>query len=319
MLFPPFAWSPFWAPTQPVKKNRIALRHFSGPAAYAGKMNPLRVAHLTDLHVGRVTPMHVQKHAVELTNAKSPDLVVITGDFVCHSQLYLDELTHLISSYNAPVIVVLGNHDHWAGSSEVKTALQRGHALVLSNQNTTLTLRGQRIQIVGLDDSYTGHAQIDKAVKGLLPNLPTLGLSHIAEEADRLWLNGIPLVLSGHTHGGQITVARLHEITLGKIGGHRYIHGLYGNRKAIGPTGAVYVGAGIGASCMPFRIGERGRREIAFFELGAAQGAFAEHHDEQRPLNGRNISSKKLQKRIARVTANRERRASRRTTELKLF
>lgn len=268
MLFPPFAWSPFWtSPHLPEKKkNRIALRRFSGPAAYVGKMNALRVAHLTDLHVGRITPMQVQKHAVELTNAKSPDLVVITGDFVCHSQLYLDELTHLIASYKAPVVAVLGNHDHWAGGNEVKAAIERAHALVLSNQNTTLTLKGQRIQVVGLDDSYTGHAQIEKAIKGLSPNLPTLGLSHIAEEADRLWSYGVPLVLSGHTHGGQITVAKLHEITLGKIGGHRYIHGLYGDRKAASQKGAVYVSAGIGASCMPFRIGDRGRREIAFFE-----------------------------------------------------
>jgi hypothetical protein len=93
-------------------------------------------------------------------------------------------------------------------------------------------------------------------------------------------------VLSGHTHGGQLTVARLHEFTLGRLGGHRYVHGLYGQRAlAARPVGAVYVGAGIGAAVLPFRVGDRGNREIAIFELGLTVGAFDEHHAEQAALN----------------------------------
>jgi hypothetical protein len=200
--------------------------------------------------------------------------VLVTGDFVCHSQLYLDQLTHLMGGFSAPVIAVLGNHDYWAGAEEVCLALRRAGVEVLRNQNTTLTVRGQRIQIVGLDDAYTGHARRDKAVAGLRPDLPSLALSHIAEEADLLWPHGIPLVLSGHTHGGQITLARLHEITLGKIGGHKYVHGLYGSRQANDNAGAVYVGAGIGAAVMPLRIGERGKREVTIFELGTQARRF---------------------------------------------
>ncbi|HEX7599892.1 MAG TPA: metallophosphoesterase, partial [Polyangia bacterium] len=79
-------------------------------------MTPLRIAHLTDQHVGRITPFAIQREAVALTNAERPDLVVITGDFVCHSQLYLDQLVELVSEFQAPVIGVLGNHDHWAGA-----------------------------------------------------------------------------------------------------------------------------------------------------------------------------------------------------------
>ena len=92
---------------------------------------------------------------------------------------------------------------------------------------------------------------------------------------------GVSLVLSGHTHAGQITYARLHELTVGRIAGHKYIHGLYGDRKR---QGAVYVGAGVGASIMPIRLGDRGRRELTLFELGAKPGSFAEHHTEQ-PLS----------------------------------
>jgi hypothetical protein len=98
---------------------------------------------------------------------------------------------------------------------------------VLCNRHTTITLRHERLQIVGLDDAYTGHARRDEAVKGLRHDLPSIALSHIAEEADGLWRHGVPLVLSGHTHAGQVTLARLHEFAVGRLGGHKYVHGLY--------------------------------------------------------------------------------------------
>ena len=144
--------------------------------------------------------------------------------------------------------------------------------------------------MVGLDDSYTDHHDVDAATRGLDLSHPILGLSHIAEDADALWSRGVPLVLSGHTHGGQITVARLNELALGHLIGHRYVHGLYGDRAG---HGAVYVGAGIGASVMPLRLGERGQRELTFFELGAEAGDFLEHHDEQPAFTGREISPAK--------------------------
>jgi predicted MPP superfamily phosphohydrolase len=279
-------------------------------------MDPMRVAHMTDLHVGRVTPFAVQKQARALVNAERPDLVLVTGDFVCHSQLYLDQLTDLMSGFSAPVVAVLGNHDYWAGAEEVVLALRRAGVEVLRNQNTVLHVGSQAIQLVGLDDAYTGHARRDKAVAGLRRDLPTLALSHIAEEADLLWPHGIPLVLSGHTHGGQITLARLHEITLGKIGGHKYLHGLYGTRMANDNAGAVYVGAGIGAAVMPLRFGERGQREVTMFELGIAPGNFDEHHEEQRAGAGRIVTDAKLQRRIARVHRKHAKRSSKRTMEL---
>jgi len=276
----------------------------------------MRIAHVTDLHVGRVTPFEIQREAQLLVNDQDPDLVLITGDFVCHSQLYLDQLTQLMEGFRAPVIAVLGNHDYWAGAEEVCQALRRAGVEVLRNQLTTITVRGQALQIVGLDDAYTGHARREKAVAGLRPELPSLALSHIAEEADFLWPYGIPLVLSGHTHGGQITLAGLHEITLGKIGGHKYLHGLYGTRQANDNGGAVYVGAGIGAAVMPLRIGDRGKREVTVFELGVSPGIFDEHHAEQPALPGRKVTARKLERRIAKVARKRERRANRQTQEM---
>jgi predicted MPP superfamily phosphohydrolase len=297
------------SPADERRFGKIQLRRFAGPAAYAEAMAPIRVAHLTDLHVGRVTPMHIHEEAVRITNASKPDVVVITGDFVCHSQKFLDELHAVVSAIEAPCICVLGNHDHWSGADEVEATLTRARALVLRNQHTIIHVRHQRMQIVGLDDAYTTHADRDRAVKGMRRDVPTLALSHIAEEADALWEHGIPLVLSGHTHAGQFTIARMHELALGHLVGHKYVHGLYGSRRH---DRAVYVGAGLGAAVMPVRIGARARREITIFELGAAPGTFAEDHEEQDALPGREPTARQMLKRFAQVQKKRLKRERRR-------
>lgn len=249
--------------------SKIRVRHFLGHEEHAQYLsNPIRVAHLTDQHVGRVTPLRVQVEALKQALAQDPDVVVLTGDFVCHSELYLDDLVELMKMIDRPAFAVLGNHDHWTNASAVKKALKKGGIEILENAHTTIRIRNDDLQLVGLDDAYTKHADINQATKGMKKNIATLGLSHIAEEADGLWQKGVPLVLSGHTHAGQITVAGLQELILKKVVGHKYIHGFYGHLDKSKPQGAVYVSAGIGAAVMPIRMGEKGKREVAIFELG---------------------------------------------------
>ena len=64
-----------WRPSHGARRYGIALRRFAGPATYRNQLSHLRIAHLTDLHVGRITPFEVQRTAVEMTNAEKPDLV----------------------------------------------------------------------------------------------------------------------------------------------------------------------------------------------------------------------------------------------------
>lgn len=270
----------------PDLRRRIELRRFAGTRRIAEALGrPLRVAHVSDQHVGFATPHRIQRRAIDLVNAQSPDLVVLTGDYVAHSLAYLDELEELLARLDAPKVGVLGNHDHWSGAAEVRSALRRAGVEVLDNASTVIELGGERLQLVGLDDAYTGHADIGAALRGLRADLPTLGLSHIAEEAEALWAAGVSLVLSGHTHSGQISVGGVHHVVLGALGGHRFVHGLYGCRLGQHARGAVYVSAGIGAAVVGMRVGERARREVALFELGALPGDFQEHHAEQAPLD----------------------------------
>jgi len=283
--------------------DRIELRRFAGHALHAGQLiRPIRVAHLTDLHVGRITPMKVQLAAVELANRQQPDLVALTGDFVCHGHAYLKDLAIVLSRFEAPMVAVLGNHDHWSGAAAVVQVLTDAGVTLLSNENTVISVNGQSLQIVGVDDAYTSHADVSRALTGLRAGLATIGLSHIAEEAEPLWRGGVPLVLSGHTHAGQITLARLNEIVMGRVAGYKYMHGLYGSRVDGPPSGAVYVGAGIGAGMMPLRIGDRARREVTIFEIGVPPGAIDEHHEEQTGRTGRPPSARARRRRAARVT-----------------
>ncbi len=288
--------------------RRFVVRRFAGPAAYAERMNPIRIAHVTDQHVGRVTPMRVQHRAIELVNAAKPDLVMLTGDFVCHGQGYLDALTEVLSGIEAPAFGVLGNHDHWSGGAAVKRALRDADVEVLGNAHTTIHVRHDPIVVLGLDDAYTGHADRSKALKGLPGHAPVVGLSHIAEEADGLWRGDVPLVLSGHTHAGQVTLAGLHELMVGRVVGHKYVHGLYGDREADAPKGSVYVGAGVGAAVVPLRMGKRARREVTIFELGVPLGSFDEDHPPQKPLPGRAPSERTRARRVASVVKKRARR-----------
>ena len=292
--------------------SSFRVRRFAGPAAHEESLEGVRLVHLTDLHVGRVTPFAVQQAAVQLTNDAAPDLVCITGDFVCHSQLYLDELQEVVASIDAPTVCVLGNHDYWSGAAAVQRSLERAGALVLKNAHTRINIRGQALQVVGVDDAYTGHADVRKATRGLNHNIPSVALSHIGEEADACWQAGVPLVLSGHTHAGQLTVARLNELAIGRVVGHKYVHGLYGKRDAdCPPQGAVYVGAGVGAAVIPWRVGDRAKREVTIFELGRSPKEVAEPLKEQVGMPGRVPSGRTRYRRAAVVQRKEERRTRR--------
>lgn len=276
--------------------NRLITRRFAGVESHRQLETPLLVAHLTDQHFGPATPHELQLEAVRRVNAAKPDLVVLTGDYVAHSLDHLDEIEEVLALLQGPTLAVLGNHDHWNGPLEVSRALARANVEVLSNAWTERTFRGQKLQVVGVDDAFTAHADVDKATKGLVQGVPTLGLSHVGEEADALWHQGVPLVLSGHTHSGQLAVGSMHRVLMGHLAGHRYVHGLYGQREGA-EEGALYVSAGIGSSRFGLRLGERARPEVALFDLGVAPGSIEEPDTEQKPVHGRVVSENTLRKR----------------------
>lgn len=221
----------------------------------------LKVAHLTDLHFGSVTPVALQRAAVALANAARPDVTLLTGDFVARGLSHLDRLTSVLSGIEGPRYAVLGNHDHWSGAGEVRRALVAAGIEILDNTWTLFGSGEDALALVGMDDYGTDNHDYHKATSGLRGR-PALAMSHNPEGAPLLWGRGASLVLSGHTHGGQVHVKELTRKLYTGMLKIRYLDGWYRELDH-----QVYVNPGVGSSVVPFRYGRPSMREVAILEL----------------------------------------------------
>jgi hypothetical protein len=212
--------------------------------------NGLRVAQLSDLHVGPRTARELIRAAVDEVNRFAPDLVVLTGDFLSHRKREVADLREQLGGLGAPTVAVLGNHDVWVDPRGATAAL-RGHGYeVLENQWTTLRLRGAPLSIVGVGDHLTGREDVRRATAGLPARATPLVLAHGPRTADRLRSLERPLLcLSGHTHGGQINIPILTPLLLGAIVREPYLQG----RFELGQV-QLYVNRGVGMSGIRVRV-----------------------------------------------------------------
>ena len=209
----------------------------------------LRVAQLSDVHVGPHTPVERSRAAVDASNAFHPDLVVLTGDFLSRDRDGVGLIGEQLAGLEAPTVAVLGNHDHWVDPQGAADSLEHLGYAVLRNQHTTLGLRGEPFTVVGVDDQVTGNADPAKALDGA-PEGSRLVLAHVPSTARRLARMGeTALCLSGHTHGGQIAVPILTPLVWA-LAGEPYRRGLF----RLGGV-QLYVNRGLGSSFLGFRVG----------------------------------------------------------------
>lgn len=221
----------------------------------------LRVAHLTDLHAGRATSDRLLEQSVQICLAARPDLVALTGDFVNHSLGRLPGLSRLIARLPRPCVATLGNHDHWSGADAVQAALERQGVVVLRNERARVRAGTRRVTVVGVDDGYTRHDDVDRAFDGLRRPGAALVLSHFPNTADEIAARGGRVVLSGHTHGGQVQIPHVTR-AIARLAGNRYLTGWY----AVGQA-RLFVNAGIGSSVVRLRVGARAQPEVAIIDL----------------------------------------------------
>src|SRR6185295_10422603 len=171
----------------------------------------VRIAHLSDIHVGNLTPASHIRAAIDTANAARPDLIALTGDYVCWRRHEVALAAHQLAGFEAPrVLAVLGNHDYFVSGSGMKSALERNGYEVLQNTTTVADVRGAPLTVVGIDDPVTRHDDLDAAFAG----------------APALARRGADLVLSGHTHGGQIYVKGITDRLMKRLGLH-YRRGMY--------------------------------------------------------------------------------------------
>ena len=208
----------------------------------------LKLVQLTDVHVGRATPAGRVRAAVAQANAFAPDLVLMTGDYLSHGERGLGLLREQLAGLQAPVLAVLGNHDHWVDADGATDVLVSLGYDVLRNQNTTLTLKGAPLTEIGLDDLVTGHADVPKGFRGAPRKGSRLVLAHVPRTAEYFEEYRASLCLSGHTHGGHVNIPGLTRAILrgmreNYIAGRFHVEGTQ-----------LYVSRGIGGAVMPFRI-----------------------------------------------------------------
>ncbi len=223
----------------------------------------LRVAQLSDLHVGPRTPLDRIRASIEQANGFEPDLVVLTGDYLCRDESGVGLMREQLAGLRAPTVAVLGNHDHWVDAQGASWALESLGYAVLRNQNTSLTLRGERFTVIGIDDLFTRHADPRKAFRGAARR-SRIALAHGPKTADVLARLGKPLLcLSGHTHGGQINIPGLTPILL-----KAFVHEPYDRGPFQVGRVQLYVNRGVGNSALRLRVNSP--PEVALMTLRAA-------------------------------------------------
>jgi hypothetical protein len=235
---------------------------------------PLRIAQLSDIHVGRNLTVAELQAFVARVNATVPDLICVTGDIAdspaADYAAFFPVLAELRARFG--VYAILGNHDHYAGADRVVAALRRWTSIrVLRDSAMTVDVDGAHLHVIGLDDrgrDWARGVQSDSRLAALLEaapaEMPVLLLAHRPDIFHQAAAAGVALTLSGHTHGGQLAIPwfggrrrNLAEFIT------RFDRGLYRWGDS-----CLYVNCGLGVTGQRIRLFTP--REISVFELTPA-------------------------------------------------
>lgn len=257
-----------------LKRTHTRLHFQSLPPALEG----LRVALLTDMHAGPRTPERLLARMVRMTMDAQPHLIAITGDLVtgdhAGSAEALPPVLDCLDELHAPlgVYVVPGNHDHGMGIDSWHAAVARHPVLTdLTNRARMVDVKTDgntgdvaRLCVAGVDDLTEGEPALDMLPPATQRDF-TILLAHQPDQAEhvRRLTDDIDLVLSGHTHGGQVRLPGIGAIVNSAVHEDLYEAGV--RRR---PWTQVYTSRGIGTVHLPIRF--LTRPEIAILELTAA-------------------------------------------------
>lgn len=213
---------------------------------------PLRVVQLTDIHAGIFMSRSDIRRCAAQVAALHPDLLVLTGDLISNSPVFLssclEELARVPTRYGT--FAALGNHEHWfAEWPELQTMFRRSGIPVLRNTHRVLESDNGPFALAGIEDLRAGHPDLQAALAGLDPSIPTILLSHRPAIFPKAAALGIAITLAGHYHGGQVKL-RLPSRDIRVI--HRrtpYAEGIYRIKNSY-----LYVSPGIGTTFIPIRL-----------------------------------------------------------------
>lgn len=272
-----------------IEPNRIEIERVDVPIAHlSSELEGLTIVQLSDIHLGRWVGQERVRRAVQLANSLQPDLVVLTGDFVYRSAEHAASCAQGLSRLRSRngVYAVLGNHDLWEGADEVAESLRRVGIEVLRDGEVAIEANGVRLWLLGVDDPGYGFTRgwgrdelesvwegglpwLRRALKALPPDEVKILLLHNPDFA-RVLPEGLDLILSGHSHGGQVRLPFLGPLFTGVR--REYASGL----RQEGATW-LYINRGIGVIFPPLRL--FCRPEITLLRLRKGGGSSeAIHH-----------------------------------------
>lgn len=210
----------------------------------------IRLVQLSDLHINRFN--RYLRQVAEQAMALRPDLILLTGDYL-EEQRNLSEVRTFLRLLEAPegIFAVQGNWEYWSRleGENLRRKFQASGVRLLINQQSQLEIRGVPVAIHGLD--YPSSSEFLSLLgRQAEPGRVNLLLSHVPEFSHQLLGDRFDLILSGHTHGGQVRLPLLPPFYLPRFSGP-YVAGLY----RVGPSQTpLYVTRGIGTSVLPVRL-----------------------------------------------------------------
>jgi predicted MPP superfamily phosphohydrolase len=209
------------------------------------------VAFLSDIHHGPFVSRDYIRSIVSMTNALKADFVLLGGDYCYRGPRFIAPALEELGKLEAPMgrFAVLGNHDHWDGLQESIDGLEAAGIPLLRNAGVWVEKGGTRLRIAGVGDLWTDKPDVAKALGDATDRDAVLLLSHNPDVAETLVDTRVGLMLSGHTHGGQVIVPYFGAPIVTSAYGQKYLHGL-----TRGPSCHVYISRGVGTVGPPARL-----------------------------------------------------------------
>jgi predicted MPP superfamily phosphohydrolase len=228
---------------QSIELKEVEIASPSWPSAF----DNLRIGHVSDFHLGDLMPIDRALSAIDLLASQEPDIVVCTGDVV---DLRVDgalPLLEAIANINAPLgaLLVLGNHDELDCARTLTSMAQQSGVRLLRDATFDIGHNGDVLSVAGIDWAKTSK-QCRTKVEKVCDKQTHLLLSHNPKAFKAASELGVPLTLSGHTHGGQLAMPKRRGANLAVV--HRYTSGTY-----VRGDSRLFVTVGVGA-WFPLRV-----------------------------------------------------------------
>ena len=206
---------------------------------------------ISDVHHGPFVPRAYVRSIVAMTNALKPDLVLLGGDYCHRGPQYIAPVLEDLGKLEARIgrYAVLGNHDHWDGYKESVEGLEAAGIPLLRNAGVWVEKESSRLRIGGVGDLWCDNVDVARALGDATGEDAVVLLSHNPDVAETLRDTRVGLMLSGHTHGGQVVVPFYGAPCVPSSYGQKYLHGL-----VRGPSCDVFIGRGVGTITPPVRL-----------------------------------------------------------------